>query len=79
VGISYFSQRGGISTIPSPIKASSVKGLQKLMKALNLRHHGCVVYMGQPLWVEKESAWIAWYYVNQTLEDQLNEVKDADS
>ena len=49
------------------------------MKALNRRFHGFIIYMGQPMWVDKEKSWVAWYYIDKTLEETISEVTRVDS
>lgn len=77
MGITYISNRGGINTIPTPLRSGTIQGLRRKMLALNRKVRGFVVYMGQPQWVNSE--WIVWYYVEQTLDDQLNEVSSGDN
>lgn len=49
------------------------------MLALNRKVRGTVFYMGPPLWSDKMNSWIVWYYIEQTVEDQLQGVADGDN
>lgn len=78
MSISTFSSRSA-ATIPTPVKSSTIQGLQRAMLKVNRAYRGFVIYMGAPQWVDKEKAWVVWYYVDQTVEEQLSGVTRGNS
>ncbi len=71
--------RLGTTAVPTPVKGRTIRALQRAMLRLNARVNGTVFYMGPPQWVQNEQAWIVWYYVEQTMEEQMQGALDGDN
>lgn len=77
--VNLYRNGRGTNTVPQPVKGRTVKALQRAMFLLNQKYLGTVFYIGAPQWVDKEGAWVAWYYVEITTEEQLGGVLDGDN
>ncbi len=77
--INLYRNKGGTTTIPTPVRGRSIRALQRAMLRLNAQVNGTVFYMGPPQWVENESSWVVWFYIEQTVEQQMQGALDGDN
>lgn len=68
MGITYFANRGEITTVPNFVTARTANGLRRIMLRTNTRLKGFASFYSIQ-WVESEKRWYAWF---------LEDVSDQD-